>query len=264
MKKENYIQKGTKLKNAINQYKDDPMFLVEEEYRKKYMEYYHSYTSKFTNIYLSDNESKKVLKYCSKYNLDLYAFILTAFKASEDKYQKNHNSAFKNCVIMKDLRDKKAMLGNYDTLGFIKYIYNANKSLVENTLLLMKLMDSADYDSYYNLNFEFSLGAFKALENKNDVSMSLQHFAHRLGYWNQLIGTELTYANELPYDASLPIEHIDVFRANHQLVEKNISIVKYGDKIYIGMQYNSYSTNQKDMNDILENTRLILTDSIKE
>ncbi|MBR3839881.1 MAG: hypothetical protein IKM20_01950 [Erysipelotrichales bacterium] len=252
------------LKRVITQYKDDPKFFVEEEYRKQYMEYYRTYTSKFTNVLLTRDESKAVIEYCDKYNLDLYAFIFTAFKASEEKYQNNRNNTFKGSVIMRNLRDKDETLGNYDSLGFIKFIYNANKSLIENTLVLMKMIEGTDFTSYYNLNFELSLSAFKALENNTNVSMGLQHFAHRLGYWNQLIGSELSFANALAYDAALPIEHIDVFRASHQLVEKNISIVRYGDRIYIGMQYNSLSTNEKDMNDIIENTRLILTDSIRE
>lgn len=252
------------LNHAIVQYKDDPMFLVEEDYRKKYMEYYRTYTTKFMNIILTSEESNALLSYCRMYNLDVYALIFTAFKASEDKYQKNRDRHFSESVIMKNLRDKKENFGNYATLGFISFTYNAKHSLVENTRAMMKCLEKCDYSSYYLLNNEFSLGAFKALEDKNDISYSLMHFAHKLGYWNYLIGTELSFANEIDWQTNLNIETIEVLRATHRLVEKNISIVKFNSNINIAMQCNSLSANEKDMKDILRNTKDILIDSIKE
>lgn len=252
------------LQKVKKEYMKDNEFLIEENYREKYFDYYRVHKTAFYNLNLSKDESHALIAYCERHNLDLYALIFTAFKASENKYQGNRSNKFKESLIAKNIRKDSNEFGNFNTLGFINFQYNASKSLIENTKQLMNCLAKCDYLSYYCLNNELELEAFKALENQKNISLSLKHFANKLGYWDYLMGSELSFANEIECRTTLAIERVDILRASHRLVEKNVSIVLFDKCIYITMQFNKLSTNSKDMKDIINNTKLILVDSIKE
>ncbi len=251
------------LDQVIKKYRDDKLCMVEEEYRHNYREYYKTYRTKYVEIIFDEDETKAIKNYANVHNLNLYTTIFTAFKAAESKVQGNRDKNFKQSVILKSLRSSDDEFGNFATLGFIYFEYNPHKSLEFNTKVIQKILDTTDYNSYYYLNKVIPMSAFRALEEKKDVIFDLDYYAHRLGYWDYQIGSELSFCDEIEFDSCLPIENIQVLRGTHQLVEKNVSVVESAKKLYVTLQYNSKSANRKDLHEIIQTMAELLLENAK-
>ena len=253
------------LTKVRNSYKNiDEGYFSNEAYRKFYMNYYHNFKTKMIHFKFNDEETKKIKAYCKLYQINLYTLLFTALKSAEDRIRPNQLSSYKHSVIMKNLRNVQDSFGNYATLGYLDFRYNYKKSIVENCKNLEAKIKATDFYSYYYLNSEFPIEAFRCLENKDDISFSLAHFATRLGYWDKMAGSELSFCDHVELPQELQPIQVEILRSCHQLVEKNMSIIEYNGHLSFNLQFNSRSTNYKDMKDMVQHMHWVLTEGIRE